>query len=109
MYVIRATYIPREDMHFDRDYYVKNHLSLARKLLVGRIEYLDMYAEFDVRDLMQGDKVQSPCVMNLLLETEDDVKKFGAFMTSEDVIPLAEDAANYTNCDVKWTIAEVVK
>ena len=70
MYAIRAAYIPREDMHFDRDYYVKNHIPLAQKLIEGRVNYLQMHAEFDVRDLMQGDELQSPCVMNLLVETE---------------------------------------
>ena len=30
MYVIRATYIPRNDIHFDRDYYLKNHIPLRR-------------------------------------------------------------------------------
>ena len=109
MYTIRAAYIPREDMHFDKEYYVKNHLPLAKKLIDGRVNYLQMHAEFDVRDLMQGDALQSPCVMNLLVETEEDVNNFMAFMVSEDVIPLAEDAINYTNCDVEWTVAEVEK
>ena len=35
MYSIRATYIPREDMSFDRDYYVKHHIPLAQKQLAG--------------------------------------------------------------------------
>ena len=109
MYAIRAAYIPREDMHFDRDYYVKNHIPLAQKLIEGRVNYLQMHAEFDVRDLMQGDELQSPCVMNLLVETEEDVNNFRAFMVSEDVAPLGEDVKNYTNCDVEWTIAEVAK
>lgn len=109
MYAIRATYIPREDMHFDKDYYVKNHLSLAQKLMAGRIDYLQMHAEFDVRDLMQGDELQSPCILFLLVETREDLKNFRAFLASEDVVPLAEDAKNYTNCDVEWTVAEVAK
>ena len=109
MYAIRATYIPKEDMYFDRDYYVKNHLALAMKLLAGRIDYLQMHAEFDMRDLMQGDEVYSPCVMVLLVETEEDVESFRSFMRSEDVIPLAEDGVNYTNCDAKWSVAEVAK
>jgi hypothetical protein len=109
MYAIRATYLPRDNMHFDRDYYVTKHISLAKKLLEGRIEYVDMYAELDSRDLMQSEVLRSPCVMNLLLETEEDVNKFKAFMDSEDVIPLAQDAVNYTNCEAQWTIAEVAK
>lgn len=109
MYVIRATYIPREGMHFDRDYYVKSHLPLAKSLIDGRVNHLQVYAEFDVRDLMQGDALQSPCVMNLLVETEEDVNTFRAFMASEDVIPLSEDVKNYTDCEVEWSVAEVTK
>lgn len=109
MYAIRATYIPREDMHFDRDYYVKSHIPLAKRLIDGRVNYLQIHAEFDMRDLMQGDDLQSPCVMNLLVETEDEVINFRAFMASEDVISLGEDVKNYTNSDVEWTVAEVTK
>lgn len=109
MYVIRATYIPRNDIHFDRDYYLKNHIPLAKRLIDGRVNYLQIQAEFDMRDLMQGDELQSPCVMNLLVETEEDVNNFRAFMVSEDVVPLGEDVKNYTNCDVEWTVAEVAK
>ena len=109
MYVIRATYIPRNDIHFDRDYYLKNHIPLAKRLIDGRVNYLQIQAEFDMRDLMQGDELQSPCVMNLLVETEEDVDNFRAFMVSEDVVPLGEDVKNYTNCDVEWTVAEVAK
>ena len=109
MYAIRATYIPREDMHFDRDYYVKTHIPLAKELIDGRINYLQMRVEFDMSDLMQGDELHSPCVMDLLVETEEDVNNFRAFMASEDVIPLAQDASNYTNCEAEWTVAEVVQ
>ena len=109
MFVIRATYIPGDDIHFDRDYYVKNHIPLAKRLIDGRVNYLQIYAEFDIRDLMRGGELQSPCVMNLLVETEEDVNNFRAFMASEDVVPLGKDVKNYTNCDVEWTVAEVAK
>ena len=109
MYAIRATYIPGEDMHFDRDYYVKNHIPLAKRLIEGHVNYLQIQVEFDIRDLMQGDELQSPCVMNLLVETEEDVNNFRAFMVSDDVAPLGEDVKNHTNCAVKWTVAEVGK
>jgi hypothetical protein len=69
MYVIRATYIPRDDIHFDRDYYLKNYIPLAKRLIDRRVNYLQIQAEFDMRDLMQGDELQSPCVMVLLVET----------------------------------------
>lgn len=107
MYAIRATYIPRDDMHFDSDYYVKNHLTLARSLIEGRVEYLDMHAELDLRELMAGETLYSPCVMVLLVETEDQVESFREFMRSEDVLPLVEDAKNYTNCDAQWSVSEV--
>ncbi len=107
MYAIRATYLPREDMHFDSEYYVKNHLALARSLLDGRIKYIDMHAEFEVRELMQGETLYSPCIMVLLVETEDQVERFREFMRSEHVLPLVADLEHYTNCEARWSVSEV--
>jgi hypothetical protein len=54
MYSIRATYIPRENMRFDRDYYLENHIPLAQRQLAGRVRYLQMHAEFDMHVLLDG-------------------------------------------------------
>ena len=74
MYSIRATYIPREDMHFDRDYYIKHHIPLAQKQLAGRVRYLQMHAEFDMRVLIEEEDLRSPCVFVLYVETREDVE-----------------------------------
>ena len=107
MYVIRATYKPRDDMHFDQDYYVKNHIPLAQKLLAGRVHYLQMHAEFDMRVLMDGNELRSPCIFVLYVESMDDVEQFRAFRREPQVEPLREDIKKYTNCDLEWTVAQV--
>ena len=107
MYAIRATYISRDDMHFDQDYYIKNHIPLAQKQLAGRVRYLMMHAEFDMRVLMDGDELRSPCVFVLYVQTMDDVEAFREFRRGPEVLPLRDDIAKYTNCDVEWTVAKV--
>ena len=107
MYSIRATYIPREDMHFDRDYYIKHHIPLAQKQLAGRVRYLQMHAEFDMRVLMEED-LRSPCVFVLYVETKEDVEAFREFRRGSEVVPLREDIEKYTNCTPEWTVAEVL-
>ena len=107
MYSIRATYIPREDMHFDRDYYIKHHIPLAQKQLAGRVRYLQMRAEFDTRMLMGGDDLRSPCVFVLYVEAWEDVEAFREFRCGPDVLPLRDDIEKYTNCVPEWTVAEV--
>ena len=109
MYAIRATYLPRDGMYFDRAYYAANHLRLARDLLDGRVSYVEMHAEFDVRTLMDGRELRSPCVFVLMVESEADVQAFREFRSGPHVAPLREDAKKYTNCDLEWTVAEVVE
>ena len=108
MYSIRATYIPREDMHFDRDYYIKHHIPLAQKQLAGRVRYLQMHAEFDMRVLMEEEDLRSPCVFVLSVQTREDVEAFREFRRSSEVVPLREDIEKYTNCVPEWTVAEVL-
>ena len=108
MYSIRATYVPREDMYFDRDYYIEHHIPLAKKQLTGRIRYLQMHAEFAMHVLMEGKELRSPCVFVLHVETKEDVEAFREFRRSPDVVPLREDIKKYTNCVPEWTVAEVL-
>ena len=109
MFAIRATYIPKDDMYFDKDYYVTYHLPLAKKLLSGRVGYLQMYAEFDTRVMMSENELRSPGVFVLLVDSKADVDNFNTFRTSDDVKPLRDDIKNYTNFIPEWTVAEVVK
>ncbi len=107
MYVIRATYLPKKDMHFDKEYYLTYHIPLAQKLLAGRVNYLQMYAEFDTRVMMHEHELGAPGVFVLIVESEAEVDSFNAFRRSEHVIPLRDDIINYTNCEPEWTVAEV--
>ena len=108
MFTIRATYIPKDDMYFDKEYYVTYHLPLAKKLLSGRVNYIKLYAEFGARVMMSENEFRSPGVFVLLVNSKTDVDNFNAFRTSDDVKPLREDIKNYTNCVPEWTVAEVV-
>ena len=108
MFTIRATYIPKDDMYFDKEYYVDYHLPLAKKLLSGRVNYIQMYAEFDSRVMMSENEFRSPGVFVLLVDSKADVDNFNTFRTSDDVKPLRDDIKNYTNCEPEWTVAGVV-
>ena len=108
MYIIRATYIPKDNMHFDKKYYLTHHIPLAKQLLSGRVNYVKMYAEFDTRVMMDENEVRSPGVFVLLVGSRTDVENFNAFRRSDDVKPLRDDIKNYTNCEPEWTVAEVV-
>ena len=108
MFTIRATYIPKDDMYFDKKYYVTYHLPLAKKLLSGHVNYIKLYAEFGTRVMMNEDELRSPGVFVLLVDSKADVDNFNTFRTSDDVKPLRDDIKNYTNCVPEWTVAEVV-
>ena len=108
MYSIRATYIPREDMHFDRDYYIKHHIPLAQKQLTGRVRYLQMHAEFDMRVLMEEEDLRSPCVFVLFVETRQDVEAFRGISPQLRGRAIKGGHREYTNCVPEWTVAEVL-
>ena len=108
MFTIRATYIPRDDMYFDKEYYVSHHIPLAKKLLKDQVNYINKHAEFDSCVMMNETEVCSPGIFVLTVESKSDVDDFNAFRRSDDVIPLREDIKNYTNCTPEWTVAELI-
>ncbi len=107
MYAIRATYLPRDGAHFDADYYVKVHMPLARKLLTGRVSFVRMHAEFDMRVLMDGLELRAPCIFVLYVASAADVEDFREFRRGPNVEPLRLDVPKYTNCKSEWTVARV--
>ena len=109
MYRIRATYLPCESMKFDREYYLENHVALAHQQLAGKVQAKKIDVEFNVVSLFNQELVKSPCIFNLYVETSDDVAAFQAFMQSEAVQVLKEDVAKYTNCELEWTVSELVE
>jgi len=108
MYIIRATYRPKDNMYFDKEYYLTHHIPLAKKLLSGRVDYVQMHVEFDSCVMMQANEARSPAVFVLLVRSTRDIDNFNAFRSSCQVEPLRDDIKNYTNCDPEWTVAEVV-
>ena len=106
MFTIRATYIPRDDMYFDKEYYISHHMPLAKKLLKDQVNYVSMHAEFDSCVMMNETELRSPGVFVLTVESKSDVDNFNAFRRSDRVKPLREDIKSYTNCITEWTVAE---
>ena len=107
MYTVRATYLPRDDMKFDFDYYFREHVKLAKQQTAGKIDFKRIEIESDAEVLQEPGAKRSPCVFVVYLETLEEVDRFRRFFESPDVIPLAEDVPNYTNCELEWTVARV--
>jgi hypothetical protein len=110
MYRIQATYAPPapgQAARFDRDYYLAHHAPLARRLLEGRLRIERIEVEFDVRVLMNGNELRSPCVFALYVPELADVEAFRDFRAGPDVTPLKDDVEKYTDLPHEWTVAEV--
>ena len=108
MFTIRATYIPRDDMFFDKEYYISHHMPLVKKLLKDQVNYISMHVEFDAYVMMKETELRSHGVFVLTVESKSDVDDFNIFRRSDNVIPLREDIKNYTNCIPEWTVAELI-
>lgn len=115
MYKLRIVFDATDSYRFDRDYYVKKHLELAKKLLVGRVNLTRLEAQWNVKDLNRADVADltgsagaiAPLILSLYLETDDALKDFLAFLDSPGALSLDQDVANFTDLAPKWTIAEV--
>lgn len=106
-YKIRATYLPRPDMTFDMAYYLREHVALARRQTAGRVPIRRMDVEMGTALLMGSGPAQTPCVFSVYLDTLEDVETFRRFLQSDAVEPLRRDVAQYTDCDLEWTVCEV--
>lgn len=109
MFLIRATYIPRDGMFFDEAHYVSHHIPLTKSLLQGRVHYVRIGAEFNVALQLEPTVVRSPCVFHLCVRTEDDLEAFRRFRLGPDVQPLRDDLPRYTNCTNEWTVSRFVE
>jgi hypothetical protein len=107
MYKVRATYVPRDGMRFDLDYYFRVHVPLARRQAAGKLRILKIEVETGAVPLMQPDARLSPCVFCIYLRDRDDVEAFRRFLTSADTDPMRRDVPAYTNCDLEWAVCEV--
>ena len=107
MFKVRATYLPRADMRFDMDYYLREHVRLAGQQTAGKLGISRIEIEMDTRLLMESGVQRAPCVFCLYFASEKDVEAFRRFLVSADTEPLRADVARYTNCELEWTVCEV--
>jgi hypothetical protein len=109
MYKVRATYLPREGTWFDMDYYLREHVPLARAQTEGRLNIARIEVEAGTSLLMEPAEARSPCVFSLYFASPEDVEAFRRFLTSADTEPLRRDVPRYTNCELEWTVCEVIE
>lgn len=107
MYKVRATYLPRDGMVFDLDYYFRVHVPLAQTQTAGRVDIRRIEVESGARRLLDPGTPGPPCVFSMYFDTEEDVARFLAFFRGPHVGPLRDDVHNYTNCELEWTVAKV--
>jgi len=107
MYKVRATYLPRDDMEFDLDYYFRVHVPLAQATSAGKLDIVKMDVETDATVLLSPESRETPCVLSLYFETAEDVEVFRRFLSSDQVDSLRDDVAQYTNCELQWTVAKL--
>lgn len=109
MYKIRATYLPRDEMTFDRDYYFRVHVPLAKAQAEGRIAIRKIEVETGAELLLEPGEKRSPCAFCLYFDTRDDVERFRRFLVGPATRPMREDVPRYTNCELEWTVCEVTQ
>ena len=94
-------------MTFDLEHYFRVHVPLSITQTAGKLNILKIDVESDATLLLEPSSKRTPCVFSVYFETEADVDQFRRFLTSDDVAPMREDVANYTNCDLEWTVSKV--
>lgn len=107
MYRVRATYLPRDDMKFDYDYYFREHVALAQRQTSGKLNIVKIEVETEEELLLESGDKCSPLVFIIHLETLQDVDKLRQFFQSPDIVALQEDVPKYTNCELKWTVSKL--
>jgi len=107
MFKVRATYLPRPDMVFDVEYYFRVHVPLAKLQTANRVNIRRIDVETGATSLLDTGQKGSPCVFSVYFDSEADVEQFRRFLRSEQVEPLRDDVANYTNCELEWTVSRV--
>jgi hypothetical protein len=107
MFKVRASYLPRADGWFDLDYYLREHVRLARQQTDGRLDILRIEVESHSTALLDPALKLAPCVFCLYFREHADVDAFRAFLSSPAVEPLRADVPRYTNCELEWTVCEV--
>ena len=109
MYKVRATYLPRDGMHFDMSYYLREHVALARAKTSGKLNISRIEVEVNTTLLMEPGTLRTPCVFCLYFADHEDVESFRRFLDSPDTDALREDVPRYTNCEMEWSVCEVLE
>ena len=109
MFKIRATYLPRQDMVFDLDYYFRVHVPLAAAHLDPGIAVQKIEVESDAEFLLEPGRKATPCAFTVYLPDRKTVDRFREFLQSDGVAPMKADVPKYTNCELEWTVCEVTE
>lgn len=106
MYKIRAIYIAHNGCHFDKNYYTTGHLPLAEKQITGRVKIERIDVEWDIKSMINNEMI-APCAVCIYLATAQDLQGFLKWVQSEDALPVIEDAKNYTDCEIEWSVSRM--
>lgn len=107
MYKVKATYLPRENMRFDLDYYFKTHVPLAKENSSDKLNIVRIDVESEAELLLDPDTKCTPCVFSIYFNNKEDVETFRNVMRSSAIEPMRKDVEQYTNCEIEWTVCEV--
>jgi hypothetical protein len=102
LYRAVATYVAHDGCQFDRDYYVKRHLALARQVTASVLRRHVFQVDWSVAQLSPSGAVVSPCRLHVLIDSEEEFDEFKRFLTDGRASPLVEDVSRYTDCEIVW-------
>ncbi len=108
MFKVSAAYLAVENTFFNFDHYFDKHIPLAEQLMrQGKVPFIRREVAGNCRDFLNPEVPGPVLVLSYYLESKKDLDAFSAFMKTPLVQPLIDDVANYTNCKLVWTAAEV--
>ena len=103
---IEATYIYKAGCRFDFDHYKNVHVPLAEKQMAkGELSFQKRIVKTNAKNFFTGEPLHALSLIYVLSDAED-IDAFKAFMQSEHVAPLVEDAAKYTDCELLWSVGD---
>ncbi len=109
MFKVRATYLPREGMKFDHEYYFRVHVPLAQAQAEGHVNIRKIDVETHAELLLEPERKRAPCVFSVYFDTREDLEAFRRFLVSPHTQPMRDDVSKYTNCELEWTVCEVTE
>lgn len=108
MYKVSAAYLAGESTYFDFEHYFNVHVPLAEKQMrLGNVPFIRREVARNCQDFFDPAVPGPVLVLTYYLESKADLDAFKAFMGTPLVQPLIDDVANYTNCRLVWSTAEI--